>query len=153
MTRPLQLGFLLAVAGLFLGGLVRLMHLRLETGDVYPRYSSLRTDPFGCKALFESLDRLPGVRTRRNHDSLAGFTSDQRCTIFTTGLTPAHFCLTGSAEVAGVIDHVAHGSRWIMAVRTIRFADQLWIERTSQPNSTCVMMNCTLSNASAAVGR
>ncbi len=116
MTRPLQLGFLLAFAGLFLGGLVRLMHLRLETGDVYPRYSSLRTDPFGCKALFESLDRLPGVRTRRNYDSLARFTSDQRCTIFTMGLTPAHFSLTGSAEVAGVIDHVAHGSRWIMAV-------------------------------------
>src|SRR5277367_1053567 len=28
----------------------------LETGDVYPPYSSLRTDPLGAKALYESLD-------------------------------------------------------------------------------------------------
>ncbi len=34
-----------------------------------------------------------------------------------------------------------------------RFADQLWMLRISQPNCTCVTMNCTLSYASAALGR
>ena len=34
---------------------------------------------------------------------------------------------------------------WTKAAKIIRFADQLWIERISQPNSTLVTMNCTLS--------
>ena len=34
------------------------------------------------------------------------------------------------------------------AKKTIRFADQEWIERISQPNGTTVMMNSTDSNAS-----
>jgi len=39
------------------------------------------------------------------------------------------------------------------AARTIRFADQEWIDRTSQPNGTWVMTNWTLANAASAVGR
>lgn len=38
-------------------------------------------------------------------------------------------------------------------VAIIRLADQLWIERMSQPNFTSVMMNCTLSNALSELGR
>ena len=34
-------------------------------------------------------------------------------------------------------------NRWMNAVATIRFADQEWIERISQPNGTFVMMNFT----------
>lgn len=37
----------------------------LETGDVYPPYSSLRTDPLGAKALYESLEAMPGVVVER----------------------------------------------------------------------------------------
>src|SRR5271154_454571 len=37
----------------------------LETGDVYPPYSSLRTDPLGAKALYESLDATPGSAVER----------------------------------------------------------------------------------------
>lgn len=37
----------------------------LETGDVYPPYSSLRTDPQGAKALYESLDATPGIAVER----------------------------------------------------------------------------------------
>jgi O-acetyl-ADP-ribose deacetylase (regulator of RNase III) len=42
---------------------------------------------------------------------------------------------------------------WAKAVKTIRLADQEWMERTSQPNFTLVMMCWTLSNASLAPGR
>ena len=37
----------------------------LETGDAYPPYSSLRTDPLGAKALYESLQALPEVSVSR----------------------------------------------------------------------------------------
>ena len=37
----------------------------LETGDVYPAYSSLRTDPLGAKALYKSLEAMPGIAVER----------------------------------------------------------------------------------------
>ena len=39
------------------------------------------------------------------------------------------------------------------AVKIIKFADQEWTDRISQPNSTWVMMYWTLSKASLAPGR
>lgn len=50
------------VLGGFLFGLVHLFNLRFETGDNYPPYSSLRADPLGTKAFFESLDPLLPAR-------------------------------------------------------------------------------------------
>ena len=37
----------------------------LITGEVYPAYSSLRSDPLGAKALFESLSEQPGLDVTR----------------------------------------------------------------------------------------
>jgi hypothetical protein len=51
----------LLLAG-FMGGLIHLFNLRFEAGDNYPPYSSLRADPLGAKALYESLDRIIPVR-------------------------------------------------------------------------------------------
>lgn len=46
----------------FIFGLVHLFKLRFEAGDNYPPYSSLRADPLGAKALFDSLDPLIPAR-------------------------------------------------------------------------------------------
>jgi hypothetical protein len=51
---------LLALAVGFAFGLTRLFQLRFESGDVYPPYSSLRSDPVGSKALYESLEKVLG---------------------------------------------------------------------------------------------
>lgn len=40
--------------------------IRFQRGDVYPPYSTLRTDPLGTKVWFEALGDLPGVAVRRN---------------------------------------------------------------------------------------
>ena len=47
-------------------GILQLFHLRFEQGDVYPAYSSLRADPLGAMALYESLERMPGITARRD---------------------------------------------------------------------------------------
>lgn len=59
---------LLAVTAAFLYGLAHLFALRFERGDIYPEYSSLRADPPGAKALYESLDQFLSVR--RNYQPL-----------------------------------------------------------------------------------
>jgi len=55
-----------ALAALFLGGLVALFDADFAGGEVYPEYSTLRADPDGAKLLFESLTRLPGLTVARN---------------------------------------------------------------------------------------
>ena len=60
----------LALALLFAFGLVQLFRWRFEAGDVYPPYSSLRTDPMGTQALFESLQAIRGVSVERNYQPL-----------------------------------------------------------------------------------
>jgi hypothetical protein len=59
--------FVLVVCGLaFVLGLAHLFMARFDVGDVYPEYSSLRTDPLGTMALCESLERMPGLVVRRD---------------------------------------------------------------------------------------
>lgn len=60
---------LLAATAVFAAGLFELFKLRFEAGDVYPPYSSLRADPLGTMALFESLARMPGVTLVRDFNS------------------------------------------------------------------------------------
>jgi hypothetical protein len=58
---------LLALCALVLFfGLARLFQARYESGDVYPPYSSLRADPLGAMAFYESLEKLDGVTVQRD---------------------------------------------------------------------------------------
>ncbi len=69
MNKRLPIVLLLACAAAFAFGVVQLFKLRFEVGDVYPEYSSLRTDPLGAMALYEGLERLPGLSVRRDHSA------------------------------------------------------------------------------------
>ena len=66
--RPVPWGLvaLVTVLVVFAAGIVHLFELRFDVGDVYPPYSTLRTDPLGAKAFFESLAALPGLRVERS---------------------------------------------------------------------------------------
>src|SRR5579871_872733 len=62
-------GWLWALAALFLAlfvwGAQEVAVMPLQTGEVYPEYSSLRADPLGAKALYESLAGLPELKVSR----------------------------------------------------------------------------------------
>jgi hypothetical protein len=60
----------LALALAFAFGLVQLFRWRFEAGDVYPQYSSLRTDAMGTQALFESFQAIRGISVLRNYQPL-----------------------------------------------------------------------------------
>ena len=67
MKRLFPIIVLLACVAAFVFGVIRLFQLRFEVGDVYPAYSSLRSDPLGTMAFYESLEQLPGVTVRRDY--------------------------------------------------------------------------------------
>lgn len=66
MKRYLPAVILFSCAALFLFGVVQLFELRFEAGDVYPPYSTLRADPLGAMAFYESLGKMPGMTVRRD---------------------------------------------------------------------------------------
>lgn len=74
----------LAVAG-FVYGAGSLFLARYERGDVYPRYSSFRSDPLGTKALFEAMKSMPGVRVERNLESIDRAAGRGGVTLFVNG--------------------------------------------------------------------
>lgn len=71
-------------AGTFYGFL-RLFQLRFETGDVYPPYSSLRTDPLGTKILYDALADTSGYDVSRNFQDLDKIRDPAGATIILEG--------------------------------------------------------------------
>jgi len=63
-ARNVALGLILG-AGLIAGGLY-LLQIDFASGDVYPDYSSLRSDSSGSKLLYDTLARVPGIAVSRN---------------------------------------------------------------------------------------
>ena len=54
--------FIVIITTLFLYGVITLLIMRFQVGDVYPPYSSYRSDPLGTKAFYEALNLLPDGR-------------------------------------------------------------------------------------------
>ena len=69
MKKHLPIFLILTCAAGFAFGIVQLFKLRFEVGDIYPAYSSLRSDPLGVMAFYESLGNLKGISVRRDHQN------------------------------------------------------------------------------------
>lgn len=83
-------GTILTVAGLlvlavFVIGIMDLFVLRFDAGDVYPPYSSLRSDPLGTKVLYNSLAYIHGVSASRNYRPLSGIGPSRHTILFYQG--------------------------------------------------------------------
>jgi hypothetical protein len=96
-------------------GLMNLLALRFESGDVYPEYSSLRSDPLGTMALFESIGKLEGFSATR--DLSANRLPDPR------GVTYLHIATSDRAwervapdTFARVDQFVKQGARLVMTM-------------------------------------
>jgi hypothetical protein len=76
---------------LFGFGVTHLFILRFESGDVYPAYSSLRSDPLGTRGLYESLANLDTVAVQRNYDLRQSITFEPQTTFFYLGASAGDF--------------------------------------------------------------
>jgi hypothetical protein len=97
----------------FLAGAWEVMIAPLITGEVYPAYSSLRTDPLGAKALFESLSEQPGLDVTRLYKPRSPL--DSRTTLLILGVDSLAWT-TSPQPVAGEYEHlVPKGGRIVIA--------------------------------------
>ncbi|HYG21840.1 MAG TPA: DUF4350 domain-containing protein [Verrucomicrobiae bacterium] len=90
MRRALPFVLMLLCIAALCAGVLHLFKLRYDIGDVYPPYSSLRADPLGTMALYESLDRL-GLRVRRDYSTDNRLPETERVTYLHLAGTPREF--------------------------------------------------------------
>ncbi|MCB1076671.1 MAG: hypothetical protein KDM64_02485 [Verrucomicrobiae bacterium] len=96
MSRPSNrlaplLGFALLTTGLVIV-FVTVLERRFASGDVYPFYSTSRSDPLGASALHESFSNLPGHEVTRNFRSLMSLdTLDSQSALWLCGLSRSSY--------------------------------------------------------------
>ncbi|HTL17392.1 MAG TPA: DUF4350 domain-containing protein, partial [Patescibacteria group bacterium] len=115
MRKRAAIFFLLFGAAAFAIGVFQLFKLRFEVGDVYPPYSSLRSDPLGTMALFESLSRMPNVRVTRDFSSVNNLPSGQSCTYLHLAASRAQWLRVPEEAVQDVQNFLLEGGRLVIA--------------------------------------
>jgi Domain of unknown function (DUF4350) len=101
------------IAG-FLSGVVHLFLLRFEAGDSYPVYSSLRADPLGSKALYDSLGSLEGVVVSRNYQPLSRLGQYPDATLFLFGMPASSLNDMGREEARALESFALGGNRLVL---------------------------------------
>jgi hypothetical protein len=108
----------------FLFGVGHLFVLRFQTGDVYPPYSSLRSDPLGTRVLYESLENLGDITLGRNYHFLHSLKPETDTTFFYLG-TSADDYHPVPRELIEVFDRLAEsGGRLVVSFLPINKKDE-----------------------------
>lgn len=107
--------FLFIVVLGFIFGIVHLFLLRFETGDIYPAYSSLRSDPLGSRAFYRSLENMNGHRVSRNYQTLQNLDFEDHTALLFMGVA-AFDAESVSAEWLKVFERLtSSGGRMILS--------------------------------------
>jgi hypothetical protein len=80
-----------AVALLTIAGIISVLTTRYSVSDSYPEYSTLRTDPLGAGAIYEALERQPGIKVERNFQRLDRLKPNDRDTLVLLNVDAAEF--------------------------------------------------------------
>ncbi|HEV2695955.1 MAG TPA: DUF4350 domain-containing protein [Verrucomicrobiae bacterium] len=134
LKRPAILCASLLFAAVLVFGLVHLFELRLDQGDVYPEYSTLRADPLGASVLYESLDRVHGVTPQRYFDETFKIDDGPEHALFVLGMEPGSMTMLSRTEYDTMQRFVYNGGRIVIA-----YAPQIedpWSFRRAYTNET-----------------
>ena len=104
----------------FAAGVYSLFASRFESGDVYPPYSSLRSDPMGTKALYSALERIPGVAVRRNYSDWKKLHGAETEVVLLLGLVPGALTRTLKEESAALEQAAENGARLVLSFQPVK---------------------------------
>ncbi len=111
------LGFAL-LAALLVIVYVAVLEKRFASGEIYPHYSTLRSDPLGARALHDSLAALPQLEVNRNRKSLMSIdTLDGDTALWLCGLSRGAFDRLRAPEDSPVLRAVREdGARLLITL-------------------------------------
>ncbi|HSY19493.1 MAG TPA: DUF4350 domain-containing protein [Candidatus Acidoferrales bacterium] len=134
LKRPVILCAGLLFAAVFVFGLVHLFDLRLDQGDIYPPYSTLRADPLGASVIYESLEQVPGVTPSRYFDQTFKVDDGPGHALFVLGTEPDSLDVLSRTEFDTLQRFVFNGGRVVIAYYPQ--IDDPWSDRYSNTNET-----------------
>jgi hypothetical protein len=100
---------------LFTVGIVHLFLLRFDIGDIYPAYSSFRSDPLGTKAYYESLSLLDRIDVSRNLAPLRMITTSQDAAFFFLGAGTVLYEFISREGIKSFSDLALTGGRLVIS--------------------------------------
>lgn len=121
----LYIAVFLLIGG-FLYGIVSLLLLRYEAGDIYPAYSSLRTDPLGTKAFYEGIDEVHDLAAVRNYKALSKLRDLKDTTILYAGLRTGRLFWIDSESRNVFEELVLNGNRLVITFFPVLKRPFMW---------------------------
>jgi hypothetical protein len=118
MKKALTLVILFVCGAGFALGLLQLFTLRFETSDAYPEYSSLRADPSGTMAIYETLQKVPGVKVSRDFSDADKLPADPNTTYLHINAPAYELSALTLDEVREVEDFVRGGGRIVITLHS-----------------------------------
>jgi hypothetical protein len=115
LKRPATLCACPLFAAVFAVDVARLFELRFDQGDLYPPYSTLRTDPLGTSVLYESLDRVTGVTSQRYYEATFKNDDGRAHSLFILGTQPYSLDSISRSEFDTLQRFVYNGGRVVIA--------------------------------------
>ena len=100
---------------IFLIGVLQLFRLGFESGEFYPAYSSLRSDPLGTRALYESLKNFEDVKIQRNYQILQALKFDQGTAFFYLGASETDWDLIPEESIQMIDQLMQSGGRLVLS--------------------------------------
>ena len=117
--------FVMIILG-FMFGVIQLFLLRFEAGDVYPAYSTLRSDPLGSRAFYRGLENLQNISVQRNYRQVDNKEFKESTTFFHIG-TPVFDSESVAATWVEAIDRLtARGGRLVLSFLPIEKKPAAW---------------------------
>ncbi len=104
------------LAALLAYGVWRLFNLRFASGDIYPAYSSLRSDAQGTRALYESLGALEGLSVTRSYRPPEELARPKQTILF-LGISPKKFEFSSEKELEEFEGLASSGARVVIGLR------------------------------------
>jgi len=118
MKRQTATGIAILLILLTAGAVVQLFRLQFEAGDIYPPYSSLRSDPLGTRVLFEALEGVPDLEVERVTQQLSELPQATSSTLL---ILEWPYNRPVASEVAMELKtFAAAGNRIVLAFRSIK---------------------------------
>jgi hypothetical protein len=106
---------LCVLVAVFAIGLFQIFRIRLVAGDLYPEWSSLRSDPDGTRVLFDSLAATGRVVTVRKYKTLAQ-SPERSATILFLGYSPNSLVNASNGDLDGFEQSARSGNRLVFAM-------------------------------------
>lgn len=134
MTRYFPFLILLGCAAAFAFGIVYLFDLRFQAGDVYPAYSSLRADPLGAMALYESLEKIPGLSVRRDFSNSDTLPRETQTAYLHLAGDPYEFNFMSQDTYRNIEDFLTRGGRLVITFFP-QTEEEFWYDEGANTNA------------------